>query len=81
MIEYWNVDGLVKSRKDVTPAKAGVQNNLKLLDSRFRGNDKNGSKLTFYESINVGKKEDRNNGRMVIGERSHKIKLGGVKNG
>ena len=24
---------------------------MKLLDSRFRGNDKNGSKLTFYESI------------------------------
>jgi len=47
-------DGLVKSRKDVTPAKAGVQNNLKLLDSRFRGNDKNGSKLTFYESIKDG---------------------------
>jgi hypothetical protein len=35
----------------------------------------------MIEYWNVGKKEDRNNGRMVIGERSHKIELGGVKNG
>jgi hypothetical protein len=32
--------GLVRNRKPVTPAKAGVQNYLNYLDSRFRGNDK-----------------------------------------
>jgi hypothetical protein len=35
----------------------------------------------MIEYRNVGKKEDRNNGRMVIGVRSHKIKLGGMTNG
>ncbi len=42
----------VKSKKTVTPAKAGVQNYLKLLDSCFRRNDKIGVILTFYENIN-----------------------------
>jgi len=41
----------VKNLKTVTPAEAGVQNSLKLLDSRFRGNDKNGEVTTFYETI------------------------------
>jgi len=36
-------NGLVKSLKTVTPAEAGVQNSLNLLDSRFRRNDKNGA--------------------------------------
>jgi hypothetical protein len=27
---------------------------LKILDSRFHGNDKNGPKLTFYETIKNG---------------------------
>jgi len=32
--------GFVKSLKVVTPVKTGVQNYLKKLGSRFRGNDK-----------------------------------------
>jgi hypothetical protein len=38
-------------------------------------------KTGMIEYWNVGKKEDLNNGRIVIGERSHTIKLGGMKNG
>ena len=34
-----NFDDLVKSRPSVTPARAGVQNFLELLDSGFRRND------------------------------------------
>ena len=41
-----------KIGKAVTPAKAGVQNYLNSLDSRFRGNDENETKKTFYEIIN-----------------------------
>jgi len=52
--QYWNNDGLVKSLKTVTPAEAGVQNYLNLLDSRFRENDKIGEIKTFYETINNG---------------------------
>jgi hypothetical protein len=44
-------DDLVKSLKTVTPAEAGVQNYLNLLDSRFRGNDKIGEITTFYETL------------------------------
>jgi len=44
-------DELAKSQKPVTPANAGVHNILEYLDSRFRGNDKNGAKRTFYERI------------------------------
>ena len=40
-----------KVGKAVTPAKAGVQNYFIKLDSRFRGNDENGAKWTFYENI------------------------------
>jgi len=36
----------------VTPAKAGVQNFLNFLDSRFHGNDRKGRFRTFYEAIN-----------------------------
>jgi hypothetical protein len=35
------------------PAKAGIQNYLKTLDSRLRGNDAKGSFKTFYETINI----------------------------
>ena len=35
------------------PAKAGIQNYLKTLDSRLRGNDAKGRIKTFYETINV----------------------------
>ena len=44
-------DEFVKSPKTVTPAEAGVQRYFNLLDSRFRGNDKNGEIATFYEAI------------------------------
>jgi hypothetical protein len=36
------------------PAKAGIQNYLKILDSRLRGNDANGGFKTFYEASNFG---------------------------
>ena len=35
------------------PVKAGIQNYLKTLDSRLRGNDAKGRFKTFYETINV----------------------------
>ena len=35
------------------PAKAGIQNHLKILGSRLRGNDAKGSFKTFYEAINI----------------------------
>jgi len=34
------------------PVKAGIQNYLKTLDSRLRGNDAKGVFKTFYETIN-----------------------------
>ena len=37
------------------PAEAGIQNYLKTLDSRLRGNDAKGHFKTFYETINVGR--------------------------
>jgi len=35
------------------PAKAGIQNYLKTLDSRLRGNDAKGRFKAFYETINL----------------------------
>ena len=35
------------------PAKAGIQNYLKTLDSRLRGNDAKGRFKTFYENIKI----------------------------
>ena len=35
------------------PAKAGIQNYLKTLDSRLRGNDVKGRFKPFYETIKV----------------------------
>jgi len=35
------------------PAKAGIQNYLKTLDSRLRGNDGKGRFETFYETIKI----------------------------
>jgi hypothetical protein len=49
----------------VTPAKAGVQNMLNMLDSGFRRNDKSIRNPTFYEAVNYDrlvkrkKKDDR----------------------
>jgi len=37
------------------PAKAGIQNYLKTLDSRLRGNDVKGRFKTFYETIKFDK--------------------------
>ncbi len=37
------------------PAKAGIQNYLKTLDSRLRGNDVKGRFKTFYETIKYDK--------------------------
>ena len=37
------------------PAKAGIQNCLKTLVSRLRGNDVKGRFKPFYETINVGR--------------------------
>jgi hypothetical protein len=44
-------DNLVKSPTPVTPANAGVQKLLKLLDSGLRRNDDLREIQTFYESI------------------------------
>mgnify|MGYP001827873514 CR=1 FL=1 len=38
------------------PAKAGIQNKLKTLDSRLRGNDVKGRFKIFYEPIIFGKR-------------------------
>jgi len=35
------------------PVKAGIQNYLKTLDSRLRGNDAKGVFKTFYDTINL----------------------------
>ena len=35
------------------PAKAGIQNYLKTLDSRLRGNDAKGRFKTFYDNIKI----------------------------
>ena len=54
-----------KVTQPVIPAKAGIQNILKSLDSRLRGNDENGTKqervackvmtgcVTFHETIRL----------------------------
>jgi hypothetical protein len=42
------------------PAKAGIQNCLKALDSRLRGNDAKGRFKTFYETINIERPTSNN---------------------
>jgi len=44
-----------KVRNSVMPAKAGIQNYLKTLDFRLRGNDAKGRFKTFYQSINLAR--------------------------
>ena len=51
--EVVKVDTLVKRRKSVTPAKAGVQNMRISVDSRFRGNDNKGHLSACYEAVKV----------------------------
>jgi hypothetical protein len=43
------------------PAEAGIQNYLKTLDSRLRGNDVKGRFKTFYETIKALRKWGRQN--------------------
>ena len=45
------VMGWEKTRKGVTPAKAGVQNNIILLVPRLRGDDPNGGRATFKVAL------------------------------
>jgi hypothetical protein len=45
------LDELVKSRKIVIPANAGVQSRLIILDSRFRGKDAKARVKPFYDFI------------------------------
>ena len=42
------------------PAKAGIQNYLKTLDSRLRGNDAKGRFQTFYDTINIERPTSNN---------------------
>ncbi len=42
LVENNSVEPIAKPAYSVTPAKAGVQNALKRLDSRLRGNDAEG---------------------------------------
>ena len=51
MKKRFRLNDFVKSLRSVTPAEAGVQDSLDLLDSRFRGNDKNREIATFYGTI------------------------------
>jgi hypothetical protein len=45
------LDGIVKSPETVTAAKAGVHDQLKLLDPRLRGDDEKIISATFSELI------------------------------
>jgi hypothetical protein len=47
---------MMESYKDpqaVTPAKAGVYNDLKALDPRLRGDDETAHSETFYDTIKL----------------------------
>jgi len=48
------------------PAKAGIQNYLKTLDSCLRGNDAKGRFQTFYDTINIDNPVKSQNSRIVI---------------
>jgi hypothetical protein len=54
MFSYSTIDGLVKSHSSVfvIPAKAGIQENQPVLDSRFRGRDGLGDFLRLYQPFN-----------------------------
>jgi len=57
------------------PAKAGIQNHLKILDPRLRGNDAKGGSKTFYETIKIEYwKSKMDDGLILIavGNRSHR---------
>ena len=52
------------------PAKAGIQNYLKTLDSRLRGNDVKGRFKTYYETITL--EDEKNiNFTVLIHSRRH----------
>jgi len=61
-----NIDKAVKSPKFVTPAKAGVQNMLKSLDSGFRRNDGQRYFPAFYESVNISHPKFRQTISIII---------------
>jgi len=47
------IDGIVKCPEAVTPAKAGVHNQLKLMDPRLRGDEEKNTSATNYERIKI----------------------------
>jgi len=53
LFHLFNLKDSQKITKSVTPAKAGVQNLFKRLDSGFRRNDDKSEFQTFYETINI----------------------------
>ena len=57
LIFFWIFVSVILTRSVVIPAKAGIQNLLDMLDSRFRGNDNVGIQPgphTFSEKILLG---------------------------
>jgi len=46
-----NFDEAEKSIRHVIPAKAGIHNNMKKLDSHLRGNDTNVQISVFYDFV------------------------------
>jgi len=47
-----SIDGFVKGPVIVIPAKSGIQNRLKLQDSRLRGDDAEVPAKIFFDFIN-----------------------------
>jgi len=65
------------------PAKAGIQNYLKTLDSRLRGNDAKGRFKTFYETIKFTMRDvsiGQGSIELITGPipKSHILRLSGV---
>jgi hypothetical protein len=55
----------------VIPAKAGIYNDLKIMDSRLPGNDINGPDSIVCETL-----KDRTSGRMFVGAASNRDRMG-----
>jgi len=65
------------------PAKAGIQNYLKTLDSRLRGDDVKGRIKNFYETIKFGICRIENRGILDMAakrRKKHKNKISGRVN-
>jgi len=75
---FTNTSNLTASQKVssvVTPAKAGVQNPLRTLDSRLRGNDRKRCFWTFYDFIKLdGLVKSRQ-----LGRHSKKLQMQGAR--